>query len=102
MLAIFDEAAGDRPALFADAAASLFRQWTLRSDTAESESGAPAFRLLDDYRPPTAVLLNGAAISVLVLSPMLFAKSPPPKSPTAPALFAPSTRITTDGSSPWK
>lgn len=74
MLDDFDRAPlRGRPQYFADAVASLARQWLLRPEfrrldgqtAALAAAGAPLFRTLDDYKPRPAALLHGGLLAIL-------------------------------------
>ena len=76
MQAIFDQAESplQQVGLLADAALSLFRQWTLRPEflqeraTAAPEGGVLLFSSLGDSKPRTVALFYGAILSALVLN----------------------------------
>jgi hypothetical protein len=75
MLDDFDRAAlRDKPRYFADAAASLARQWLLRPEfqrpeaTAEASpqaAGVPLFQTIETYKPRPAALLHGGLLAIL-------------------------------------
>ena len=73
MLDDFDRAAlRARPRYFADAIASLARQWLLRPEyrhetmpVSLQASGAPQFRSLETYKPHPAALLQGGLLAIL-------------------------------------
>jgi len=77
MLDDFDRATlRDKPRYFADAAASLARQWLLRPEfrrpeaTAEASlqaAGAPLFQTIETYRPRPAALLHGGLLALLLI-----------------------------------
>jgi hypothetical protein len=75
MLDDFDRATlRDKPRYFADAAASLVRQWLLRPEfrqpeaTAEASlqaAGVPLFQTIETYTPRPAALLHGGLLAIL-------------------------------------
>jgi hypothetical protein len=81
MLTFFDAAAGPRAVgtLFADALISVLRQRLFRSEFRESslaparQPGAPAFCLIDSYKPRPTALIHGAMLSVAVLCAVVLA-----------------------------
>jgi hypothetical protein len=87
MLGVFDHEVGDHEIgkslwLIADAAVSLLRQWTLRSEFWEERlasvpvlSDVPSFCSLNHSRPPVSALIHGAALSAAVLGAVVFAIS---------------------------
>lgn len=77
MLDDFDRAAlRDKPRYFADAVASLARQWLLRPEFRRPEptaataaslaAGVPLFQTLDTYKPRPAALLHGGLLTILL------------------------------------
>lgn len=77
MLDDFDRAASrDKPRYFADAAASLARQWLLRPEFRRPEAtaataaslaaGAPRFQTIETYKPRPAALLHGGLLTILL------------------------------------
>src|SRR6185369_15928632 len=75
MLDDFDRAAfRDKPRYFADAAASLARQWLLRpefrrpeatSEASLQAAGMPLFQTIETYKPRPAALLHGGLLAIL-------------------------------------
>jgi predicted anti-sigma-YlaC factor YlaD len=75
MLDDFDRAIlRDKPGYFADAAASLARQWLLRPEFRRPEAtaaaalqaaGVPLFQTIETYQPRPAVLLHGGLLAIL-------------------------------------
>ena len=78
MLDDFDRAAlRDKPQYFADAAASLARQWLLRPEFRRPEvtaasaqaslkaGGVPLFQIIETYKPRPAALLHGGLLALL-------------------------------------
>ena len=74
MLAIFDEAGGNRgrAALFTDALISLFRQWLLRPAHQEPALSTPLFHMLDGSLPRRSALMNGAFTSLVFFAALIF------------------------------
>lgn len=77
MLDDFDRAAlRDKPRYFADAAASLARQWLLRPEfrwpeataatAASRAAGVPLFQTIETYKPRPAALLHGGLLTILL------------------------------------
>jgi uncharacterized protein (TIGR03435 family) len=77
MLDDFDRARlRDKPRYFADAAASLARQWLLRPEfrrpeaaaatTASPAAGVPLFQTIETYKPRPAALLHGGFLTILL------------------------------------
>jgi hypothetical protein len=75
MLDDFDRAGlRDKPRYFADAAASLARQWLLRPEfrrpaamaATEVSLGAPLFQAIETYKPRPAALLHGGLLTILL------------------------------------
>ena len=72
MLEVFEEVSGARAvaSLFADAFASLFRQWVLRQEFRQplpASADITIFRTFEPYKPRPTVLLNGGLISAALL-----------------------------------
>jgi len=73
MLDDFDHTAlRDKPGYFADAAASLARQWLLRPEFRRPEAplqaaGMPLFQTIEDYKPRPAALCQGGLLAILSL-----------------------------------
>lgn len=73
MLDDFDRAPlRDKPRYFADAAASLFRQWLLRPEfrrpqatAASLIAGAPLFQTIETWKPHPVALLQGAVLAIV-------------------------------------
>jgi hypothetical protein len=77
MLDDFDRAAlRDKPRYFADAAASLARQWLLRPEFRRPEApaataaslaaGVPLFQTIEPYKPRPAALLHGGFLTIFL------------------------------------
>jgi len=83
MLSIFDQAgvATTELRLIFDASLSLVRQWTLRQEfwnsspvtPAPAVFGVPSFATLQSFRPRTAAVLHGLALSILLFCATCFA-----------------------------
>jgi hypothetical protein len=83
MIAIFDDAAGNRErgALFTDVLVSLFRQWALRPPNREpalsmalpaTSLDTPVFQMLDSSFPRRSALVNGAIMTLVSFLAMTF------------------------------
>jgi hypothetical protein len=74
MIAIFDDAAGNRErgALLTDALISLFRQWLLRPAHQEPVLSTPLFHMPDSSLPRRTALINGAVLSLVFFGALTF------------------------------